>query len=536
MPLTEEQQAVIEFEGDLVVQATAGSGKTSTVLEYCRHRPGSHALYLVYNRSMRVEAQHKFKKAGLKNVTVETMHSLAFRMLNVGKNFEVRAEGYKPIDLVEILGLNNKRYLQFSMVLAKHVLSFLSFYFNSHYRVMSQAQEDYLASIKSQEALQFATTHYDKITGHAWALFKKMYNKEIPILHDAYLKLFSMENKVMPHKYILVDESQDSSMVLVDFIHKQKANRILVGDPSQAIYSFRYCCDAMDILGFPKLTLSKSFRFGQGIADMGMKVLGYKEIAGLAGSDVKIIGAGGRSEEGKKQTGVLARNNLSLITQAILDQENGYIGSKGVPFGFEGGIDAYTFFSGTGLYDVLWLYCGKTEKIQDPFIKSFKGFGDLVEFQKDTDDRDLAPLTGIVSLFGTDLFGFIKNLRSEHTMDRTKCERLYTSCHRSKGMEYFGVEMIGFIDEWDVREAVEMGEFPKQRKKVSEDAPPAGIDEGALIEEINLHYVAITRAKKQAITIEDPLEAASEMAKARRQQYKETKTIEAQKSRLAKKG
>jgi F-box protein 18 (helicase) len=74
---TEEQSTIINSNGDLAINAVAGSGKTTTIIEYAASRPASsRILYLAFNKSVKLEAVRKFAERGLTNVTVETAHSL----------------------------------------------------------------------------------------------------------------------------------------------------------------------------------------------------------------------------------------------------------------------------------------------------------------------------------------------------------------------------------------------------------------------------------------------------------------------------
>lgn len=76
--LTEQQIAVIRSSGNLRINAVAGSGKTTTVIEYAASRPAvSRILYLAFNKSVKLEAINKFEVRRLTNVKVETAHSLA---------------------------------------------------------------------------------------------------------------------------------------------------------------------------------------------------------------------------------------------------------------------------------------------------------------------------------------------------------------------------------------------------------------------------------------------------------------------------
>ena len=57
MALTQEQKRIIASEEDLVINAVAGSGKTTTILEYARRRTNKRILYLVFNKSVEIPLQ-----------------------------------------------------------------------------------------------------------------------------------------------------------------------------------------------------------------------------------------------------------------------------------------------------------------------------------------------------------------------------------------------------------------------------------------------------------------------------------------------
>ena len=73
MELTPEQEAIIQSSGNIKINAVAGSGKTTTVIEYAKSRPTDNKiLYLAFNKSVRLDAVRKFANYGLHNVKVET--------------------------------------------------------------------------------------------------------------------------------------------------------------------------------------------------------------------------------------------------------------------------------------------------------------------------------------------------------------------------------------------------------------------------------------------------------------------------------
>lgn len=60
MELTSEQYDIINSTGNIKINAVAGSGKTTTVIEYAKSRPmGSKILYLAFNKTVKLEAKKK---------------------------------------------------------------------------------------------------------------------------------------------------------------------------------------------------------------------------------------------------------------------------------------------------------------------------------------------------------------------------------------------------------------------------------------------------------------------------------------------
>ena len=78
------QQAVFAFiadgEGNAMVDAVAGSGKTTTILEALKYIPTSkRVLFCAFNKTTAVELGERVKASGYSNVNVSTLHSLGLR-------------------------------------------------------------------------------------------------------------------------------------------------------------------------------------------------------------------------------------------------------------------------------------------------------------------------------------------------------------------------------------------------------------------------------------------------------------------------
>ncbi len=491
MELTKEQKAIIASTGDIKINAVAGSGKTTTIIEYARTRPkGSPILYLAFNKSVRLEAEKKFAAKGLSNVKVETAHSLAYKHIVYRSPYTVRQQAYKTSEIAEILQLPRSSEKHTEFVLANHIGKFTAYFCNSD---TSRVQDlNYLDLITDEKTRTFVKAHYEIILKQTRVLLAKMDKAEIDITHDFYLKKFQLSNPELPYDYILFDEGQDASPAMLDVFLKQPATKVIVGDAHQQIYSWRFAVNSLEKVGFTTYHLSNSFRFSQPIADLAMEVLQLKEHIQKY-TPVPISGLG--KEKTVKTRAILARTNLGLLLKAIE-----YITEKKHVKGiyFEGNISSYTYADeGASLYDVLNLYNGSKKQIKDTVIGTMKNMEELEEYIEKTEDVQLDMMVEIVKEYGNQIPGILRELKSKHVENdaKEKAGMIFSTVHRCKGMEYDSIELVNdFITE-------------AYLQKPGLDVTLHG---ARLNEEINLLYVAVTRTRNQVLIPELMVPAAYE--------------------------
>lgn len=86
MNFTTEQQRIFSFVRDStengIIDAVAGAGKTTTIMECARYLPttGS-ALFCAFNKSIQKEINERLSEKGLSKVTVKTIHALGWQLL-----------------------------------------------------------------------------------------------------------------------------------------------------------------------------------------------------------------------------------------------------------------------------------------------------------------------------------------------------------------------------------------------------------------------------------------------------------------------
>lgn len=477
MELTKEQKQIISLESDLKVNAVAGSGKTTTILEYARKRPESKMLYLAFNRSVRDEATRMFNQAGLGHVRVETAHSLAYKYIVAGTSYQV-VNSYKPSELVDILHIPLDYREMLHLKIAHHVWQYALRFCHSGIAQLSEL--DYVASQTDLQVRQFVLAHQESILHYTRLFLAKMHEGAIAITHDFYLKKFQLLRPRLPYEYILFDEGQDASPVMLDIFLNQPARKLIIGDTYQQIYGWRFAINALEDASFTPLMLSKSFRFGNDIAKLARGILSLKSIF-MPAPNLSITG--NDQSRNIHSRAYIARTNAALLSKAI---ELTVLHQDLKQIYFEGQLASYTFSeSGGSLFDIYYLFRGQNALINDPLIASMRSFEELVQFSQLTSDQNLKVLMDLVRKYESQLLPAIQRLQQQ-TLDvarKKEADMIFTTVHKSKGLEYDEVFLCNdFVNEQQI-----LNQIPSLKGGV--------VHQTALSEEVNMLYTAITRTR-----------------------------------------
>ena len=430
-----------------------------------------------------MEAQKKFNDKGLNNVCVETAHSIAYKYTVSKFGYRIRTQEYKSTDVVECLELSvNGGEKHDVYVIANHILKLAAYFCNSDKEKVSEL--DYLSLIQEADAKAFVQKNYEFIELQTRTFLGMMNKGEIEITHDFYLKRFQLLKPQLPFDYILFDEGQDASAAMLDVFFRQRATKVIVGDTHQQIYSWRFAVNSLEKADFTTYQLSKSFRFPQEIAVLAQAVLQRKELLGEYKA-VDISGLG-RSTEIKVKA-ILARTNLGLLIRAI----EFVTGKKDLgSIYFEGNINSYMYADeGASLYDILNLYNGEKKNIRDKLIRNMRDVVELEDYIDKTEDAQLGMMLEIIKEYGNRIPGILKSIKEKHVenSERDKAEIIFSTVHRCKGLEY---DVVQLVDDFTTEDKIEKMMASGERNEIFLSK---------LNEEINLLYVAVTRAKNQLI-------------------------------------
>lgn len=485
MAFTEEQQEIIYSHGNVKVIAVAGSGKSTTLFGYARYRMNERGLYLVYNNSARAEAKAKAKKYELKNLTVHTAHSLAYEKLKVGKNYRVVKK--IPLDgIIEFCKIRSddpqKKYTLAQMI-------------SDAITIRCNKMDDFLDIEDFKNYEPDTVRKYLPIVNKCITrIWEEMDLGTLGILHDFYLKKFVTELKEdLGYDYIVFDEGQDANEIMLNAFKRQKGTKVIVGDPSQQIYTWRGAINALDKVNYPKYNLSGCFRFGETIANKANHVLQWKKTLGIFGNTVLCEGL---------RTGVAANGPPAFLCRSTAGLFKAIVEFTAVnqgaqPIYLEGGLWGNDFLTNNRLMsDIYYLFAKQPGKVKGKMLKGFKDISQLQEFAKNTGNREVGSLIDLVFRYKSELFSLKDQIKAMLVNKPAKAAAIFSTVHKSKGQEYAKVILDDtFITEPDIYELAEAIEIEKRfGKTISTDLQ---LEIARANEEINIRYVAITRGKNE---------------------------------------
>ncbi|RBQ29036.1 UvrD-helicase domain-containing protein [Aliarcobacter vitoriensis] len=491
MNLTKEQELIINSkELSFKINAVAGSGKTTTLLLYAKKNPNLKILYLAYNKSLQVSLQDKLKDFQLPNLSVSTIHSLAYNKIgayNYNLTSDLKTYILEKLVIKYELETNQKSYYP-SMEYLSLLKDLVNFYCNC---ALIQIDIKLLENYKKQsdlsaKILEILNKNEKKILNHIKIVLSAMKNRQIDAIHDFYLKMFYLNKKAstnLPYDLILIDEAQDISDVMIAIVENQNCRRVYVGDSFQQIYSFRYATNALNKIDLPSFYLTKSFRFSNSYAKALQNLLNHLYSINET-KKLNLNGLDSSTKIGKefidisKPFCVIARTTFGLIQELVK-----HIHSKKKIY-FEGGYNSYSFMNQT-VYSIFYLKQRKNDKITIDEIKDFETINELESFAKDTKNQDYLNIIKFINTYGDNIFEINKKIKALLVTNKEEADIIFTTTHKAKGLEY---EQVLMVDDFITKKDILNKKNPLSFQRINE--------------ELNIYYVAATRVKN-AIELAD---------------------------------
>lgn len=262
------------------------------------------------------EARQRFPR----HVEVLTSHSLALRQVrNRGYSDEKLFNVLNGNAITRVLGLRSielENYALMDFEVGHAVRGTIGKFCQSDSAeiLFDHVPENGLLERLSEKQLAPYRRYVREQADVLWSLMCSRENNGVPLGHDGYFKLWSLSAPQLPYEFVLLDEAQDSNPALVHVLRNQKkCQQVFVGDRYQQIYEWRGAVNAMEQLTAQQCFLTRSFRYGQHIADFATVLLEpLGNTAKLSGrSDIK----GGFCSE--NPDAYISRTNAKLVETLV---------------------------------------------------------------------------------------------------------------------------------------------------------------------------------------------------------------------------
>lgn len=466
---TDEQAAALEafkISEHLVIQAGAGTGKTSTLAFLAEQMPARRGRYLAFNRAIALDAATRFPAS----VQCKTAHSLAYAALGHRYRERLNSPRRPGWRVGQDLGLNTPARIHgrdlVPATLSNTVLRTVTRYCQSADAELAPHHVPSPRGIDTEEAHAELSDLLLPYAAKAWDDLQSPNAGTVRFEHDHYLKMWALTDPVLHGDFLLLDEAQDTNPVLEQIVlaQRERTQIVMVGDSAQAIYGWRGARDVMTGFDCRHLTLTRSFRFGPALATEANRWLT------LSGAPIQLTGTPDIhttvGSHTNRPDAVLCRTNIGAITEilAFLD--------AGTATALVGGGDALRALAQAARD----LIAGR--RTHHPELLLFTTWGELRDYAElDPAGADLQPFANLVDEHGPDAV-----LRAvDRLVPEAQAQVTVSTAHKAKGREWPAVRIAPDFTPPPDTDEVEAAGHPV----------PSPVKES----EARLAYVAVTRAR-----------------------------------------
>ena len=280
--------AVVNAKENLIIQACAGSGKTSTLEMICSLLPeNQRSIAVCFNKSIQMDFSEKLPG----HIECKTLHSVGYAAIRNAVPGRVNVD-YKKVDRLI------KKYCDTRSILGKSIWNLrqqlprmVSLCLGT---LTDPLDQDALVDLADDYALSVSNETFRAIP----PVIKLCRAEKDKINFDDMMDHpLALRYPIPQYDLVLVDEAQDLNLQQMAILKRMLAGGgrlIAVGDRFQAIYGFRGACStAMDLLkdkyACTELPLSYCYRCGTSIVSEAQEIVGEDVIQSPDGQHSGII-------------------------------------------------------------------------------------------------------------------------------------------------------------------------------------------------------------------------------------------------------
>lgn len=469
MSWTKQQEAVFRWfaggQGHLAIEALAGSGKTSTLLEGVGRAPDASVLVCAYNKRIQLELEERISQLPRKNVAAMTLHALG---LKVVKRHWPAAQ------------IDDRRTEKIVKMVAKgHPYKTIKGLIATAYMIKEVAPRAATVEKVVNVAAEFGTwspeSDLDEEIQAQLVLDTlaecRRPSGTIDFSDMVWLPIVNDWDMPFRYKMVIVDEAQDASAVQWLLAKQLFVDRLaFAGDPNQCLYEFRGANEfemstvATDLRA-TQLPLTVTFRCSRAVVAEANKIVPELEARDDAPAG-RVTTIDYEKLDPEPGSFVLSRTNAPLVATCLA------LRARGVDARIEGkesldfvlGVFEKVCRMGSPFANSLQLWCNRevalaqTEASPQRELRAL----DVTKILQTLSEH--APVTQIPRL--------LRDLHQAKGDDLVTC----STVHKAKGLEADNVYML--------KETL-----PQYR----DDVDPAAVT----AESYRIEYVAITRARER---------------------------------------
>ena len=258
-------------ENNLLVDALAGTGKSTTILQLASLNPERLFLMVCFGNKNSAELTAKCRKHGIYNLEASTLHKIAYDWY-----FAETGKSPKPILNVDWVKENISSKFVFDsrkqLDVAWGVTKLVKAFCNSAYLDFAAFWGSDDSYRKLDENILVGAEVYIQ------AALNLNTDSTIPITLDGMIKTFELfgGRLASPEKILVIEEYQDINSNQANILAKQENFKIAIGDANQNIYEWRGGGEFVSIVeaqGWETRSLTSSFRINAKDAELANIIL-----------------------------------------------------------------------------------------------------------------------------------------------------------------------------------------------------------------------------------------------------------------------
>lgn len=260
-----QRQVVTCQDPYVVVQAPAGSGKTSSLIaaiaEYRYEHPEDRICAITYTRAARAEMEKRLKDYGVDDVEVTTIHVWARNQLkDFSIKYDFKISILEEAQIKEILRDLVKEYIKHARVRSVNIDILYSYITGNKRMDITENYKRTLNALEERYIMYKNMNHLYDFTDYPQYLY------DVLVTYDEAVNTIDA---------LFVDEFQDVDTVQFELFEKVNSNKkFYIGDPKQSIFVFRGADgEVFNKVGhFQQFCLKYNYRSYQEIIDYASSV------------------------------------------------------------------------------------------------------------------------------------------------------------------------------------------------------------------------------------------------------------------------